>query len=133
MVRCMPQSRHGDWLAQAKADFQWGKDSLDHGHFAQTCFIAQQVAEKALKGIAYGRGYAAVRGHSAFEIVSDLGVDGDLRRAAQVLDQYYIATRYPDAMPSGNPSLYYSEEQARDALEKANAFLRKAEEELGDG
>jgi len=119
-----------DRLAQAKADFQWGEDSLDHGHFAQTCFIAQQVVEKALKAIAYARDYAAARGHSAFEIVSDLGLNGDLRRAAQVLDQYYIATRYPDAMPSGNPSLYHTEEQARDALEKTRLFLGKAEEEL---
>jgi len=43
----MSRSRHRDRLEQAKADFQWGEDSLDHGHFAQTCFIAQQVAEKA--------------------------------------------------------------------------------------
>lgn len=128
----MPRSRHRDWLEQAKADLRWGEDSLDHGHFAQTCFIAQQVAEKALKAVAYARSYAAVRGHSAFEIVSDLGVNGDLRRAAQVLDQYYISTRYPDAMPSGNPSLFYTEEQARDALDKARMFLSKAEEELGD-
>lgn len=128
----MPQSRHRDWLAQARADFQWGVDSLEHGHFAQTCFIAQQVAEKALKAIAYARGFASARGHSAFEIALDLGVNGELQRACQVLDQYYIATRYPDAMPSGNPSLYYSREQANDAMQKAERVLHRAEEELRD-
>lgn len=129
----MDHSRHHDWLAQAKADFLWGKDSFASGHFAQTCFIAQQVAEKSLKAIAYKRGYAAVRGHSAFEIASDLEINGPLRKAAQLLDQYYISTRYPDAVPQGNPSQYYTDDQAKDALDKAEAFIEKADKELADG
>ena len=42
---------------------------------------------------------------------------------ARVLDQYYIATRYPDGLPEGHAGLFYTEEQAVDALAKAGTFL----------
>jgi HEPN domain-containing protein len=60
----MQQSRAIDWFRQADEDLRWGQTSLGGGHFSQTCFIAQQVAEKAAKAIAFQRGAAEIRGHS---------------------------------------------------------------------
>lgn len=120
-------NRSEDWLKQAQNDYLWGMDTLKAGHFAQCCFIAQQIAEKALKAAAYHRGYEIVKGHSVKAIVEALGINGPLATAAMRLDQYYIATRYPDAFPAGAPFEYFTREQAAEALEFAKLFLNHAE------
>lgn len=42
---------------------------------------------------------------------------------ATLLDSFYISTRYPDAWPGGVPGERYTEEQARQAVEKASGIL----------
>lgn len=128
----MRSSRHRDWLNQAKSDLAWGRDSLRCGHYAQTCFIAQQVAEKCLKALAFFRGAELVRGHSALAIARELGINGDLETAAMRLDQYYIATRYPDAQPAGAPFEYFTRDQAGEALAFAECFIDRVRREFGD-
>lgn len=59
-VLCVSQ-RFKDWLRAAKNDLQWGEDSQLHGHHAQCCIISQQVAEKALKALAFYRGAERVK------------------------------------------------------------------------
>ena len=44
----MSQQNWQSWLNLARDDFSWGLDTLQHNHYPQACFIAQQVAEKAL-------------------------------------------------------------------------------------
>ena len=51
-------------------------------------------------------------------------------RAAKVLDQYYIPTRYPDAFAEGAPQSYYDRQQADAALRLAEIVLNRAREEL---
>lgn len=46
-------SRVKDWLDQALNDLEWGQASAASDFHSQACFIAQQVAEKALKALAY--------------------------------------------------------------------------------
>lgn len=122
--------RAQDWLAQAKNDLLWGKASLDSGFFSQTCFIAQQVAEKALKAIAYSRGAELVRGHSVLIVCRELNINGPLEEAAQRLDQYYIPTRYPDAQPAGAPFTFFTQKQAQEALDLAELFITEAAAEV---
>ncbi len=122
--------RYGDWLSQAKDDFVWGSDSLATKHYAQCCFIAQQVAEKACKAIAYFRGFDMIKGHSVASIARELKINDTMEKAAKRLDQYYISTRYPDAMPQGAPFEYFTEEQAREALSMAQMFVEYAEKEI---
>lgn len=122
----MTESRAKDWLAQAENDYQWGCDSCSQGHFAQTCFIAQQVAEKCLKSLAYLWGAELVKGHSVLSITRELKINGELETYAKRLDQYYISTRYPDAQPSGAPYEYFTREQAEEALRFAKAFIEKS-------
>lgn len=112
-----------DWLRQAQADLRWGRDSLEHGHYAQSCFIAQQVAEKAIKALAYARGAALVKSHSILATVRELAINGELEGIARRLDQYYISSRYPDAQPAGIPSDYFTLEQAREAMGMAERFV----------
>ncbi len=111
----------------------WLRDSLAGGNFAQTCFVAQQVGEKAIIAIAYARGAEVIRSHSILAIARELKINSEIDRAAQTLDQYYITARYPDALPDGYPAQFFTEEQARAAVELAALMLHKAEEEFGDG
>ncbi len=70
----MAQNRAMDWFKQAKDDLCWAQDSFNAGHFAQTCFIAQQVGEKVLNAVALYRGYMQVKSHSILEIARALEV-----------------------------------------------------------
>jgi HEPN domain-containing protein len=116
-------NRARDWLATAENDLLWGRDSAAHGYFSQGCFIAQQVAEKALKSIALHRGFDQVKAHSVRQIAKFLQINADIEDAAKVLDQYYIPTRYPDAFAEGAPQVYYDFAQAEAALNLAEKIL----------
>ncbi len=124
------KNRAGDWLAQAEEEFAWAKDAYSVKRWASVCLTAQQVAEKSLKAVALARGALQVKSHSTREIAEELGIDGDLDEKARILDQYYIATRYPDAFPTGAPFEYFVERQAREALGFARAFLDRARTEI---
>jgi len=65
-------NRWNDWLRQAEDDLLWAKDTLELQRYAQACFTAQQVGEKALKSLALKRGYDVVRSHSLREIAAML-------------------------------------------------------------
>jgi len=129
----MPSPRYRDWIKQAKADLDWGKSSLNNGFFPQACFIAQQTAEKALKALCYFRGYDIVKSRSVRKIAEALDINGAILEAGQLLDQFYIPTRYPDGLPEGTPQDYFTISQARQALEYAATIIHRVEEELKDG
>jgi len=124
------KSRAGDWLKQAEEELAWARDAYNLKRWAVACFTAQQVAEKSLKAIALARGALQVKSHSTHEIAEALGIDGDLDEKARILDQYYIATRYPDAFATGAPFEYFVEHQAREAIEFALAFADRARAEI---
>lgn len=124
------QERAESWLLQAKNDLEWGEASCRSDFFAQACFIAQQTSEKALKALAYFKGYDIVKGHSVKVVAEKLGFDGDVTEAAKILDQYYISTRYPDAFPAGAPFQFFTREQAETALKLAESIIKKVEDAI---
>lgn len=118
------------WLRQAENDLAFGELALREGFFAQACFVAQQTAEKALKSLAYGQGERLVLGHSIVQLVDRMAASvpefGKLREQAGLLDQYYVATRYPNGLPGGVPFEAFGERQAREAIGAASAFVEVA-------
>ena len=116
-------NRSLDWLNQTESDLRWAHDTLKSGHFSQACFIAQQIGEKALKALALSRGVLSVRSYSILQIAQELGINGELEKAAKLLDQYYIATRYPDAFAGGAPFQYFVHDQAKEAIVLAELIL----------
>lgn len=118
------------WFRQAENDLAFARVAVRDGFFAQACFIAQQVSEKALKAIAYRLGERAVLGHSLVELVERLRDRvpelAALREPAGVLDQYYVPTRYPNGLPGGVPFEAFGAAQASAALEQATRFLELA-------
>jgi len=93
------------WLRQAENDLAFGEVALRELFLAQACFIAQQTAEKALESLAYGMGERLVIGHSIVELLVRLVAAfrelRELRESTGVLDQYSVATRYPNGLPGG--------------------------------
>ena len=51
-------------LRQAQEDLHWAQHLAEQGAYHLACFLAQQVAEKAIKGFLYGQGEEIVLGHS---------------------------------------------------------------------
>ena len=130
-----PTAEATRWILQAENDLAFAQLGLREGYYSQACFLSQQSAEKALKSVAYGRGDRFVVGHSLQELlnglVSTYGEMESLREAACRLDQYYVATRYPDALPGGLPFETYSRGQAEEAVEMASEIVTSSRAYLG--
>jgi HEPN domain-containing protein len=114
------------WLRQSENDLLFARTALAEGFYAQTCFICQQVAEKALKSIVVRRARAFPFTHSLAELCKLLRVNGRLLQAAAVLDQYYVTGRYPSGAGSLAPYESLQKFQAAEAIEFAVRFVKAA-------
>lgn len=123
-------NRAGDWLRQAGNDLEWAADTLRSERFAQACFVCQQAAEKALKAVAFARGFDRVRGHSIPKVAKAPGINDEVEKAARRLDLHHMTTRHPDALPSGAPFEYFDRSQAEEALQLAALVIERARKEL---
>ena len=143
-VPCFPQQyavfpepeKGKQWIKQAEVDFDvlcCIHDSLSNNTFCgHVCFMAHQVAEKALKGGAYflcGLENDVLHGHHLtklariLETVHQANTD-NLVRSAMSLENYYLDTRYPNRWPAHTaPSGHYYKEQADEAKERARRVL----------
>ncbi|MEW5866369.1 MAG: HEPN domain-containing protein [Bacillota bacterium] len=115
------------WVLQAQRDLDDARYASDGGRFNLACFLAQQAAEKALKGFLYSEGAETVWGHSVAELCLDAAeIDVDFKKLIGVagpLDKYYIPTRYPNGLPGGIPADAYTEGDAQMALSMAQQVL----------
>ena len=125
------------WVEQAKEDLKWAKELARLGGYHLACFLAQQVAEKALKGYLYGQGEEIVLGHSVerlCELASSYGPRfSEKRKTWATLDAYYVPTRYPNAVPDSIPARTYTESVAKEAVSLAEEVVHFVEEALGLG
>lgn len=117
-------SREADrWLKQAESDLAYAELGLREGFYAQVCFQCQQVCEKAIKALRYGRGERAVLGHALVELADSVPVMARFRDSLAVLDQYYVPTKYPNGLPGGIPSDVYTGDQAAAAVDTARRVV----------
>lgn len=125
------------WLEQAEEDRKGAQLLLDGHSYHLACFIAQQVAEKALKAYLYAQGEDIVIGHSverlirwaaeydhSFEVLSEI---------ASPLDGYYIPTRYPNGLPDSIPARVYTQKSAIETISMADAVLKTVRSHLVKG
>ncbi|MEW6718155.1 MAG: HEPN domain-containing protein [Chloroflexota bacterium] len=122
------------WLEQAEADRQGAKLLLDGESYHLACFVAQQVAEKALKAFLYARGEEVVIGHSV-EALARWAAEHDpdfeeLRTSIAPLDSYYIPTRYPNGLPDNIPARVYTRHSAEETLCMADLVLNLVRKKL---
>jgi HEPN domain-containing protein len=123
-MRNGPLEQGWRWLRQAREDLRWTRHLAEQGAYHLACFLAQQVAEKALKAFLYAQGQEIVLGHSV-ERLCGAAATFDPRfttkaRSWSVLDGYYIPTRYPNGLPGGIPADVYTQQAADSAVELAS-------------
>lgn len=118
-----PNREADRWLKQAESDLAYAELGLREGFYAQVCFQCQQVCEKAIKALRYGRGERAVLGHALVELADSVPVMARFRDSLAVLDQYYVPTRYPNGLPGGIPSDVYTGDQAAAAVDTARQVV----------
>ncbi|MDP8932035.1 MAG: HEPN domain-containing protein [Actinomycetota bacterium] len=116
------------WHAAAveAIDIARAQIGLDAYHWS--CFLAEQGAQFAVKGLLHGLGVGAW-GHDLAELARRLEtalteqITADVTDAMLRLSRHYNATRYPDAHPAGTPSAHYSASDAQQAVEDARRVL----------
>ena len=120
------------WFSQADADLAAARDNAeDHPHVA--CFLAQQAAETALKGAQLRQSGVTSRTHSLSQLNTMLrglgcSLDAVSRQGIRNLERMYTETRYPDVLPDATPAEYFTTEDAREAIQQAEAIVTIARE-----
>jgi HEPN domain-containing protein len=123
------------WLEQAEHNLNVAKHDLEADFYSDTCFMAEQAAQVALKAFLICHKKRFVSQHSIqelaklsaqynknFEIFIEYG---------KVLDRYYIPTRYPDALARGSvPYKTFTHKDANEALKFAEEILNKVRQEI---
>ena len=68
--------------------------------------------------------------HLITHLEKELGIEApiDVKQACTTLDKYHISIRYPDAWVEGVPEYYFTESDARDAINKALLIIEWVEE-----
>jgi len=126
------------WLIQASDEFQDADELRLRGRFYLALFHFQQAAEKALKAFLYSVAGAeeVLFTHSIYELLQwamQIAPEFAKVQKAVKLDQYYIPTRYPNGLPGGVPSRFYTDpEEAREAMELAKAVLQAVEDKMDE-
>ncbi len=127
------------WLVQARDEFEDADALRRRRRYYLALFHFQQAAEKALKAFLYlTYPFEEVFfTHSLYELLEMAKTVAPrfqkVERAAR-LDQYYIPTRYPNGLPGGVPSRFYTDPgEAREAMRLARAVLEMVEEHFRAG
>lgn len=111
------------WFEKGKHEYSSAVLNLKFGGYTDTiCFLAHQAGEKTLKGFLVLHGIRFRKEHNLPYLLKLCAkVDKeflDLKENCQILDPYYIETRYPLDIPTE-----YSKEQAEQAVDLAGEIV----------
>lgn len=85
------------------------------------------IGRKSFKGTRLPPRRAFRPGTFPFELIKNLQDEypelAQHAETAGLLDQYYVPTRYPNALPDGVPHEVFSHKQAEEALERLEALI----------
>jgi len=109
------------WLREAEKTWQQAQRAGGQKDYNLACFLAEQSAQKSLKAVLYGDGVRFINIHSVAELLKLISQThpefSQLSELGVKLDQYYLTTRYPDAVPDpAIPSEIFIKDQADEAL-----------------
>ncbi|MGC8873285.1 MAG: HEPN domain-containing protein [Chloroflexia bacterium] len=114
-------------MEQARADLEGAEALLAARSVHRECFVAQQVARKALQAFLYAQREKLVLGHSV-EVLAARAAEydptfGGLREEIASLNGYDIPTRYPNGLPDSIPARVFGARNAEEALRIAREAL----------
>jgi len=111
------------WLAKAQRYKQYAERAYREGEYDLACFLAQQSAEFALKGVLIRETGARPLTHSLLDMAKRLAqlkgaqLPEEVAVCAKAREEHYIQARYPDARLGP-----YEEWKARRCLECLEAL-----------
>ena len=116
------------WIRDAENTLRVAEKNCQWEAYNVACFLAEQGAQKSLKAVLYLDGARFIRIHSIAELIKEVSQKRPeflpLREEAGVLDQYYLTTRYPDAVAEpAIPSEIFTKKQAEEALRIARTIF----------
>ncbi len=122
------------WYKQSEDDIGAASGLLSIGKYAQSCFYAQQAAEKSLKAVGFLLD-TDPWGHSCTKLIQSLPSSerklfAAVEDNAKSLDKLYIPTRYPDALADITPAEAFTEKEAHSAIELAQEILSCVESRI---
>lgn len=116
-------TNYKDWLEKGEHDLEDAQRLLENDGYTDTiCFLAQQAAEKYLKGYLVFKKINPRPLHHLEELAKDCaGFEKgflDWLDECRVLTRYYIETRYPPLVP-----IEYSKTEAKKAIKTAEDII----------
>ncbi len=117
-----------EWFKKGRDDHKSAKVVLEEGgYYGTTCFLAQQMSEKYLKGFLVYSGWKLAKIHDLVRLLNECkkiaATFAELEDDCILLNDYYIETRYPLDAP-----IDYSKKDAKEALaaaERISNFVLK--------
>lgn len=115
------------WLQFAHEDLIMTSLALDAKLYNQVCFHAQQCVEKAVKSLLTRQGLVPPRTHRLSDLLHLLDPNplNDLALELQLLDRFYLPTRYPDALLGSSPDDGPHEVDAHEALTLCRQVMQR--------
>ena len=117
------------WLRQSENTLRQAKRTYEQGDaFNFACFLSEQTAQQALKAVLYLDGARFINIHSIAELIKEISKKrsefSSLFEQGVKLDQYYLSTRYPDAVAEpAIPSEIFTKDQAKEAVSIAQGIF----------
>jgi HEPN domain-containing protein len=120
------------WLRYARDDLRVAGWAMEGEVFSQVCFHAQQCIEKSIKALLVNAGAVPPKTHRLVVLMDLLrGADFEaLMPMIRFLDQIYMPSRYPDALPGTLPEGLPNRKQAFEALETARQIFALVNQKL---
>jgi len=115
------------WRTQAQRTVDTARLAADGGSYGWSCFLCEQAAQLAVKGLLHAIGEDAW-GHDLPQLLdrASLALEADWSAISDVgdeLSRHYIPARYPDAHPSGTPEDHYNKTSTRLAFSYVDSIL----------
>ncbi len=129
----LDQDEYKRWRQAADEARRGAEVQTSAGLYNWACFLTEQAAQLAVKGLLHGIG-AGAWGHDLVSLGRALSetvgetIPDQIAAALRRLSRHYIPARYPDAHPSGPPGAYYGQEDADQAIEDLQAILRHVDD-----
>jgi len=116
-----PEQIAKEWLYFAKSDLRLAQLAFGDKIFHEACFMSQQATEKSLKAVLAKRNLPIPKTHSIRQLAKLTSVE--LPEEAKFLDQFYLPSRYPDALPGSLPEGLPQKDDAAKAFAVAEKTL----------
>ena len=124
----MSVNLHQLWLDKAETDLIVARLVLVEGYYAHDCFFSQQCMEKAMKAYLLDQSGKYPRTHRLVDLLTECvnfePSFSKFQADCVIVDQYYIPTRYPDAIPGSLPGGSPNEVEAKEAVDIAEVVFK---------